>query len=79
VPSYAVPSPFTLNQTRPSVVSKRMVLDQTRACVCSYSPVGRIPAGPSCASTQLRADSMNALLVHSATGSWAPSERILGP
>ena len=45
--SYAVPPAFTLNHTRPSVVSNRMALDQARACGWSHSPVSRLPPGAS--------------------------------
>jgi uncharacterized protein len=67
--SCTVPLAFTLNQTRPSVVSNLMVLDQTRVCGCSHSPVSQLPRGLSCAATQARTSSTKALLVHSATGS----------
>ena len=39
--SYAVPLPLTLNQTRPSVVSNRMVVDQTR--IWGLFPLARQP------------------------------------
>jgi hypothetical protein len=48
-----------------------MVLDQTRVCGSSNSPVSRMPRGASCAATHARASTTNALLVHSVKKSWA--------